>query len=211
MILTLEQKFDVELPTGWYELPPAHVLALGHWIYEWVEEIATPERKENLIRALGETADFVLANLSENRSWVAIMDPIDSGRVRAVASVATLAPGEAADSITNPELPIVGAVSWFSERYEQTIANFPAIVIHDIAVYPSLSGDSDVAERYVGTVYPSLSGDSDVAERYVGTVYPNSDGSVVQLEILAEDIGVFDDIIVLGNSVLDGLRTADQD
>jgi hypothetical protein len=191
MILTLEQKFEVELPTGWRELPPAHVLAVGDWIFEWVEEIGVrPDLKPNLIRALGETADFVLANLSENRSWVAVLDPSDYSRVRGVASVVALPASEAADSITAPAVPI-HAVNWMSEQFDTTIAGSPAVVLHDIAVHESLVGP-ELAERFVGTVF---SGDS----------------SVVQLEILAEDLDVFRDIVALGTTVLAGLRFVDED
>ena len=191
MILTLQQKFEVELPAGWRELPPAHVLAVGDWIFEWVEEIGTiPELKPNLIRALGETADFVLANLSEDRSWVAVIDSADPSRVRGVASIVALSVDEASERISSPKVPVVGSVVWVSERFETTIANFPAVVLHNVGVN-NAAGIPELAERYVGTVF---SGDS----------------LVVQLEILAEDLDVFSDIVALGSSVLAGLRFVDE-
>lgn len=187
MILTLRQKFDLELPTGWRELPPAHVLAVGHWIFEWVEELGTaPELKADLIRSLGEAANFVLANLSDDRSWVAILDPSTRGRVVAVASIDAMPRVRADDTA----IPVGGVVVWRTDIHECTIAGHDAVVQHNLGVYTDNLGDPTLAERYVGTVYPE---DSDDA---------------VRLDILAESIDVFGDIVAHGNRVLDGLAFA---
>ncbi|CAN5346712.1 hypothetical protein BH11ACT2_BH11ACT2_02610 [soil metagenome] len=47
-----------------------------------------------------------------------------------------------------------------------------------------------------------------LSERYIGTVFPDSGSAALQLEILAENTAVFDDIVASGNALLDGLRLA---
>ena len=184
MILTVEQGFQIELPTGWRELPPAHVLAVGSWLFEWVEELGVaPELKPQLIHSLGEAGAFVLANLNLNRSWVAVLDPSDHSRVCAVASIVAMSTDEA----SNTEVPIISAVVWSTNQTETTIAGHPAVVLHNIGVYTDTLGDPTLAERFVGTVYPAHS------------------DSVVRLEIFAEDTTVFGDIVTLGTRVLYGL------
>ena len=189
MILTVEQGFEIELPTGWRELPPAHVLAVGSWIFEWVEELdVAPELKPGLIRSLGEAGDFVRANLNLNRSWVAVLDPSDSSRVRAVTSIVAMS----ADEASHIDVAVLSAVVWHRNVSETTVAGHRAVVLHDLGVYTDTLGDPTLAERFVGTVYPAGS------------------DSVVRLEILAEDTETFGDIVALGTRVLDGLAFVDE-
>ena len=195
MILTVQQKYELDLPALWRELPPASVMENDGWIFEWVDEMTiSVECKEDLLESLGYAASFAMGKMTPGRSWVAIIDPA-RGLVRAMASIVTI---DLSDdffpeyyTVSTPALPVEGAVSWNAQTTDATLAGHPAVVVHEVAAY---NFDED------GPV---------ISERYVGTVFPDTSNTVVQLEILAEDLESFADIVATGNAVLGGLRFAD--
>jgi hypothetical protein len=195
MIVTVQQRFELELPSLWRELPPASVLASDDWRFEWVDELSVDvERKEELLDSLFYAAAFVLDKMDDGRSWVAIIDP-RLGIVRAMASITTLELTEDAFpayyELAVPEMPLLGAIIWSSQNSEATLAGEPAIVLHEIGAYNFEENGATMSERYVGTVFP------------------DSGSTAVQLEILAEDLGAFADIVASGNALLGGLRFAE--
>jgi hypothetical protein len=198
VILTVHQRYELELPTLWRELPPTSVLASDGWRFEWVDELSvTVDRKETLLESLSYAAAFVMDKMDDGRSWVAIIDPV-LGLVRATASIATIPLTD--DSVYGyldvaaPRLPLSGAIVWNTQNTEATLGGHPAIVLHELGAYNFEENGASISERYVGTVFP------------------DAGNTAVQLEILAEDTTVFADIVAAGNAVLDGLRFAlDQD
>jgi len=197
VILTVQQKFELDLPALWRELPPAHLLASDAWRFEWVDELRVPvEHKEALLDSLRYSSLFAMDKTTPGRSWVAVIDPA-LGVVRALASIVTIELTDVAFPdfwrLGVPDFPVDGVEPWTSQRFEVELAGHPAIVVHDIGAYTfDLNG-------------------AVIAERYVGTVFPDAGSTVVQLEILAEDLEAFDDIVAVGNAVLDGLRFAAAD
>jgi hypothetical protein len=192
---SVQQDIELELPHHWRELPPAPVLGSHDWIFEIVEETAWPaQQREALAVSIEECAQFALAHVEQDRSWIAIIDP-RVGLVRAIASIVTieLTDERVADLVgfTTPDMPLLGAHLWSTQRSQERLAGHPSTVVHDIAAYNFDEGGPVIAERYVGTVVPDT-----------GT-------TAVQLEILAEDLSSFDDIVATGNGVLDGLRLVD--
>jgi hypothetical protein len=194
MILTVHQRFELDLPTLWREFPPTSVLASDGWRFEWVDEISVPvECKEGLLESLRYAAEFVLEKMDDNRSWVAVIDP-ELGIVRAVASLVTIALRDDVfpdyHVVAVPEVPVLGAIAWHGQNTEETLGGHPAIVLHEVGAY-------NFEEN--GAV---------ISERYVGTVFPDAGDTAIQLEILAEDIAAFADIVATGNAILEGLRFA---
>lgn len=197
MILTVQQRFELELPRLWRELPPASVLAFDEWRYEWVDELDVAfERKENLLESLLYAASFAMDKMIDGRSWVAVIDP-ESATVTAVASLTTInLTDDSVESYTQlagPEMPLQGGIVWSSQTTEATLAGHPGIVLHEIGAYNFEENGATLSERYVGTVFP------------------DAGGTAVQLEILAEDTAAFGDIVASGNALLDGLRVAATD
>jgi len=193
MILTVQQRFELDLPTNWRELPPASVMATSEWLFEWTDEAPImADRKGALAKSLADAAAFALEKMNRSRTWVAIIDP-NLGLVRAMASITTI---ELSDDIfpyysviASPEIPVDGAISWVNTDSDAVLAGEPAIIVHGIGAYPSADG-------------------AVMAERYVGTLFPDAGSTAVQLEILAEDLESFRDIVASGNAVLAGLRFA---
>ena len=84
MIVTVHQRYELELPPLWRELPPPSVLTSDGWRFEWVDELSVHvDRKETLLESLFYAAAFVIAKMDDDRSWVAIIDPA-LGIVRAI-------------------------------------------------------------------------------------------------------------------------------
>lgn len=193
MILTLKQKFELDLPAGWRELPPASVLATDSWIYEWVEVAGVPvDCRESLAGELQLAADLILTNLDQSRTWMVVADPADPSVIGALASIVAFEPVDsdipsAANHIGRPALPADKTVSWMAETIETTLAGHPALILHDTFVFTFVRG-------------PEL------IERYVGTLFPDAPSDIVQLEILTHNTSAFGDLIALGNTVLAGLR-----
>jgi hypothetical protein len=193
MILTLKQKFELDLPVGWRELPPASVLATDTWIYEWVEVAGVPvECRESLAGELQLAASLILSNLDQSRTWMTVADPTDPSIVGALASIVAFEPVDSdspssVSAIGRPALPEDRTVSWMAETIETTIADHPALVLHDTFVFTFERG-------------PEL------IERYVGTLFPDAPSDIVQLEILTSNTSSFGDLVGLGNAVLAGLR-----
>ncbi|CAN5346642.1 hypothetical protein BH11ACT2_BH11ACT2_02600 [soil metagenome] len=138
MILTVHQRFELDLPALWRELPPASVLACDDWRFEWVDELkVSVEHKEELLESLYYTGAFVMDKTVDGRSWVAVIDPV-RGLVPALASIKTI---ELADEVfpdyhllAVPALPLLGAVPWNAQSSETTLGGQPAIVVHQIGV-----------------------------------------------------------------------------
>ena len=194
MILTVHQRFELDLPMQWRELPPAGVLTSDEWRFEWVDELhVTVERKEELLESLHYAAAFVLDKMDDGRAWVAVIDP-QLGVVRAMASLRTIPLTDDAfphyHELAVPEMPLLGAIIWHSQNTEATLAGHPSIVLHELGAYNFEENGAMISERYVGTVFPDAS------------------DSAIQLEILAEDVAAFSDLVATGNAVLDGLRFA---
>jgi hypothetical protein len=194
VILTVHQRYELELPTLWRELPPSSVLESDGWRFEWVDELSvTVDRKETLLESLYYAASFVLNKMDDGRSWVAIIDPV-RGLVRAMASIATIPLTD--DSVygyldvASPDLPLRGAIVWNTQNTEANLGGHPAIVLHEFGAYNFEENGASISERYVGTVFP------------------DAGNTAVQLEILSEDTSAFADIVAAGNAVLDGLRFA---
>ena len=194
MILTVHQRFELDLPATWRELPPASVLASDEWRFEWVDELlVSVERKEELLESLFYAAVFVMDKMDDGRSWVAVINP-ELGIVRAMASVITIPLTDDTfphyHELAVPELPLHGAIIWHSQNTEATLGGNPSIVLHELGAYNFDDNGPMISERYVGTVFPDAS------------------DSAIQLEILAEDVAAFTDLVATGNAVLDGLRFA---
>jgi hypothetical protein len=194
MILSLEHEYELDLPAGWHEMPPAAVLRSADWVYEWIEgDLDVPSTsRENLARALEGTAQFVVEHDQKDRVWIALIDPTFPEVVLGVASIiayrptVNISPGLVGTAST-PPLPRNGSLSWARQKTTTTLANLPAIVLHELLIAP-------------------VDGVNVVTERYVGTVFPDFIPLVVQLELLATDLTVFADIVQSGDEILEGLR-----
>jgi len=197
VIVTVHQRYELELPPLWRELPPPSVLTSDGWRFEWVDELSVHvDRKETLLESLFYAAAFVIAKMDDDRSWVAIIDPA-LGIVRAMASISTISlTGDSVRAyldVAAPALPLTGGIVWSAQNTEATLAGHPALVLHEFGAFNFEENGARISERYVGTVFP------------------DSGNTAVQLEILAEDTEAFGDIVAAGNAVLDGLRFADLD
>jgi hypothetical protein len=200
MILTLPQTFELDLPNGWFELPPTSILASDEWIFEWVEnEAIAVDHREALVHSLEQTADFVRTTPDADRTWVVIKDPSNPDTITTLASLTSFVVPElsaprdgtvsrALSSIANPPL-LEQVIGWSSFSIEETLAGHPAIAQHDVMVLNTPDG-------------PSL------AERYVGTVFFDASATVVQLQIFVQQATSLRDLVVVGNRVLDTVRSS---
>jgi hypothetical protein len=181
VILSVQQ-VELELPAGWYEMPPTNVLESSDWLFEWVESSGIPQHsRADYALALAHAGELVHAAFEADRQWIAITS---RGTLVALASMVARRP-ELISSVPDFRVPDVRL--WDRDlTYAQTVCG-ARISVHEFAVADMGAGPT-------------------VGERYVGTVYPTSADLAVQLEIVTDNLAAFDDMVAAGDMALAGIR-----
>jgi hypothetical protein len=122
--------------------------------------------------------------MNQERVWVVITDPDFPLYVSAIASIDTIVLVDGLVPV--PLLPVDGGVLLADVTSAATLGGLPASVVYQLGAY-----DFEPGTR--------------LTERYVGTVITPGATEGVQLDILADELWSFDDIVAAGNAVLDGI------
>jgi hypothetical protein len=196
VVVAGEYPYTVTVPANWHELPSLECLGTAGWINAWLEPFALPgERHRSLADELPAVARFIRGQFSTDQSWFAVIDDSGVGGVRALASLVTYASRGLSARNMHARLDRAAEQARHVDVLSRqsmtvTIGGLPAVVVHDLIV---LSGDDEGAT-------------TSLSERYVGMMFPTTAPVIVQLEIQAPDLAVFDDVVDAGNTVLAGVR-----
>lgn len=184
MILEVEESVELELPTGWRELPPAPVLENEDWLWEWVE-CTEPDcdRREALAEGMRQVAGFARIHDRDGRVWAAV---IDDAR-REVTAVAAFSTRLAEEDVPVPAFFTPGSEPWSRRVAIRTTRRGRLVSVHDIVMVPARRG-------------------SVLTERFVGTLTPVGRTTAVQLTVIALSLDSFVDIVAEGERALERLR-----